>query len=345
MDGIAFTAYGGPEVTSIAQFPIPQPGPGEVQIRTAGSGLNPIDKHQRSGAFKSIMPYHHPVIAGNEFSGHISALGSGVDGSKFAVGDAVICRVRKDKMDGMGAYVVQPASIVAKAPSSISLVDAAGLPLAGLTALQVLNQLDVQAGDRLLITGGSGGVGLFAIQLAKIRGAYVFTTASSAGKPYVEKAGADEVIDYKTEKLASYTPKSGAKWTKVFDAAGGEQTMIDDIIPSVAPGGHIVSVAGVMTPGIFDAVLPYFKAILVNAMLRYKAWSVTSAAASAGVKYEYIFMRPDGAELAQLARYVDEGKLVVNVDSKFSVQEYKKAFEQLESGRSKGKVLIEWPQA
>jgi len=345
MDAIAYTAYGGPEVTSIETFPIPQPGPEEVQVRTVGSGLNPIDKHQRGGAFKSIMPYQLPVIAGNEFSGHITALGSGVDGSQFAVGDAVICRVRKDKMDGMGAYVVQPASIVAKAPSSISLVDAAGLPLAGLTALQVLDRLDVKAGDRVLITGGSGGVGLFAIQLAKIRGAYVFTTASSAGRPYVEKAGADEVIDYKTEKLASYTPKNGQKWTKVFDAAGGEQTMIDDVIPSLQPGGHVVSVAGVMTPGIFDTILPYWKAVLVNAMLRYKAWSVTGAAAKADVKYEYIFMRPDGVELAQLAKYVDEGKLKVFVDSKFSLHDFKKAFEQLESGRSKGKVVIEWPQA
>lgn len=220
-------------MTQICSFPIPLPKKGEVQVRVAASGLNPIDWHQRGGEFKYITPWTMPVIAGNEFSGTVAVIGDNV--AKFAVGDRVVCRTTKSAMEGLGEYVVMPASLVAKAPTTVDLVGAAGLPLAGLTAQQALETL-VKAGDRILITGGAGGVGLFAIQLAKIRGAHVTTTASDAGKPYVLKAGADTVIDYRNQKLADLPEK----FVKVFDVAGGEEALINDVIPAVAQGGHIV---------------------------------------------------------------------------------------------------------
>lgn len=337
MEAIAYTRYGGPEVTQICSFPVPLPKKGEVQVRVTAGGLNPIDWHQRSGELKYITPWALPVIAGNEFSGTVTVVGDDV--AKFAVGDRVVCRTTKSAMGGLGAYVVMPASIVAKAPITTDLVDAAGLPLAGLTANQALDALDVKAGDRILITGGAGGVGLFAIQIAKVRGAHVTTTASDAGRPYVLKAGADTVIDYRNQKLAELPEK----FVKVFDAAGGEEALVNDVIPAVAEGGHIISVAGPLIPGVFDTILPGWKSLLINLVLSFRSRAVRNAAASHGVRYEHLFMRPDGVQLEHLCNLIDEGKLVINIDSRFKLADFAKAFERLESGRSKGKIIIEFP--
>ncbi|WVO19697.1 uncharacterized protein IAS62_000987 [Cryptococcus decagattii] len=288
MKAVAYTRYGGPEVTQICSFPIPLPKKGEVQ---------------RGGEFKYITPWTMPVIAGNEFSGIVTVVGDYV--TKFAVGDRVVCRTTKSAMGGLGTYVVMPASLVAKAPTTVDLVDAAGLPLAGLTAQQALEKLDVKAGDRILITGGAGGVGLFAIQLAKIRGAHITATASDAGKPYVLKAGADTVIDYRNQKLADLPEK----FVKVFDVAGGEEALINDVIPAVAQGGHIVSVAGHPTPGLFDTILPVWKSPLINLVLSFRSRTLRNAAASHGVRYEYFFMRPDGLQLEHLCNLIDEEHL------------------------------------
>ncbi|KAE8540134.1 hypothetical protein D1P53_004072 [Cryptococcus gattii VGV] len=339
MKAIAYTRYGGPEVTQICSFPIPLPKKGEVQVCVAAGGLNPIDWHQRGGEFKYITPWTMPVIAGNEFSGIVTVVGDDV--AKFVVGDRVVCRTTKSAMGALGAYVVMPASLVAKAPTTVDLVDAAGLPLAGLTAQQALEKLDVKAGDRILITGGAGGVGLYAIQLTKIRGAHVTTTASDAGKPYVLKAGADTVIDYRNQKLADLPEK----FVKVFDVAGGEEALINDVIPAVAQGGHIVSVAGPPTPGLFDTMLPAWKSPFINLVLSFRSRTLRNAAASHGVRYEYFFMRPDGLQLEHLCNLIDEGKLVINIDSRFKLADFASAFEKLESGRSKGKIIIEFPDS
>lgn len=218
--------------------------------------------------------------------------------------------------------------------------DAAGLPLAGLTAQQALEMLDVKTGDRILITGGAGGVGLFAIQLAKIRGAHVTTTASDAGKPYVLKAGADTVIDYRNQKLADLPEK----FVKIFDVAGGEEALINDVIPAVAQGGHIVSVAGPPTPGLFDTILPAWKSRLINLVLSFRSRALRNTAASRGARYKYFFMRPDGSQLEHLCNLTDEGKLVINTDSRFKLADFARASEKLELGRSKGKIIIEIPR-
>jgi NADPH:quinone reductase-like Zn-dependent oxidoreductase len=340
---IAFTSYGGPDVLTIQEVDVPAPSAGEVQIRVVGGGLNPVDYRIRSGSMKGVDGVVFPQVSGNELSGTISALGSGV--SSFAVGDNVIVRVAKSASGATGSlagYVNQPADIVARAPASTPLTDAAGLPLAGLTAWQVLDALDVRAGDRLLVTGGAGGVGLFAIQLAKLRGAHVSTTASDKGKPYVLAAGADEVIDYRSQKLADLAAEQ--HFDKVFDCAGGEEALATDVVPAVKKGGKIMSVAGPPTSGCLDFLLPWWKAPLINLFLRFKSRAVTHAAKAAGVSYTFLLMKPDGPQLQHLVSLVDEGKLTINIDSRFKFDDFAAAFKQLESGRSKGKVIIEFPE-
>ncbi|ORX40604.1 putative quinone oxidoreductase [Kockovaella imperatae] len=339
MQAIAYTKYGGPEVTSIVSVPIPSPGPGQIQTRVVAGALNPVDWHQRNGAMAQISPYTFPQVAANEFSGIVTALGEGV--SNFTVGDRVTCRTDFLKLGALGEYTVQPASFYARVPESLSLVDAAGLPLAGLTAEQGLDRLNVKQGDKLLVTGGAGGVGLFAIQLAKIRGAHVTTTASQAGSSIVKEAGADEIIDYKNEKVAEHP----TKFDKVFDCAGGEEALINDIIPAVVEGGKITSVAGVMIPGALDDFNLGWKGPLVNGMLWWKSRAIRNAADARKVTYDYFFMHPDGVQLAKLIGFMEQGKLSVKIDSKYQMEDYAKAFEKLESGRSKGKIIIEMPHS
>ncbi|BEJ17740.1 hypothetical protein CspHIS471_0700080 [Cutaneotrichosporon sp. HIS471] len=339
MQAIAYTNYGGPEVTEIISLSIPTPEAGEILVRVAAGGLNPVDKLQRTGTFKAFLPYTFPAIAGNELSGIVTQLGDGV--TRFAVGDAVVCRVEKTAMRAFAEYTTMPADICAKAPTSIPLTEAAGLPLAALTAEQCLDLLDVKADDRLLITGGAGGVGQFAIQLAKLRGAHVSTTASDAGKPYVVKAGADEVINYHTTKLVDLPDK----FDKVLDAAGGEDALASDVLPSVKEGGRIVSIAGPPSPGCFDQVLSWWMRPIINLVLWAKSRTFLNAAAALGVEYQFLFMMPDGGQLSKLVSLVDNGKLVVNMYSQFKLADFKQAFERVESGRSKGKVVIEFAGA
>lgn len=340
MKAIANTAYGGPSVTKILDVPIPTPAPGEVLIRVAAGGLNPIDYVQRDGVFKFVTPMTLPFVAGNELSGTVAELGEGV--SSFAIGDPVTVRVDKNKLGAFAEYSAVDATIVARAPSSVSLRDAAGLPLAGLTALQVLDKLEIKTGDRLLVTGGAGGVGLFAIPLAKLRGAHVTTTASPAGEALVKKAGADVVINYKTQQLSD----AGERFDKVFDLVGeGEGNGLSEVFAMTKPGGIVITVAGSPTPGALDNVVSGWRRLVINAMLGFKSRTTRNQAAAARVHYEFLFMRPDGPQLQQLADMVDSGELEIVVDSTFGLEDYAKAFERLESRRSKGKVLIEFPES
>ncbi|GFZ48027.1 hypothetical protein JCM24511_05775 [Saitozyma sp. JCM 24511] len=340
MKAIANTAYGGPSVTKILDVPIPIPAPGEVLIRVTAGGLNPIDYVQREGVFKFVTPMTLPFIAGNELSGTITALGEGV--TSFTVGERVIARVDKGKLGALAEYSAVNATIVAKAPSSVSLRDGAGLPLAGLTALQVLDKLEIKTGDRLLVTGGAGGVGLFAIPLAKLRGAHVTTTASPAGEALVKKAGADVVINYKAQKLSD----AGERFDKVFDLVGeGEGNGLSEVFAMTNPGGIVITVAGSPTPGALDSFVSGWRRFVINALLGFKSRTTRNQAVAAGVRYEFLFMRPDGPQLQQLADMVDSGELEIVVDSTFGLEDYAEAFERLESRRSKGKVLIEFPES
>lgn len=339
MQGVAYTRYGGPEVTEIATVPTPTPAAGQVLVRVAAGGLNPVDAIQRSGQFKMIMPYTFPVVAGNEFSGTVTQLGDGV--TNFAVGDNVYARVGKTELGGLGQYIAIDAKLVARAPTTISLPHAAGIPLAGLTAEQALEKLDVKEGDNVLITAGAGGVGLLAIQLAKIRGATVTTTASPAGEVLVRRVGADEVVNYKTTKLASL----GRVFDKVFDCAGPDDAeALADVFAATKEGGSVVTIAGPPTPGLFSDYTAGIKGWIINTVIGWKSRTTINNAHAAGVSYEFMFMRPDGKGLEKLAGFVDEGKLEVIIDSRYPMADFAKAFERLESKRSKGKVIIEIEQ-
>ena len=336
MRALVLQSYGGREAMALTDVPAPTAGAGEVLIRTRAVGLNPVDAMHREGDFKAIAPDDFPTVAGNELSGIVETVGAGV--TAFAPGDAVITRVDPSGHGAFAELAAVRADWVAAAPARMPLTDAAGLPLAGLTAQQALGpeHLDLQSGERLLITGAAGGVGLIATRLAHLRGAHVTVTASAAGEPYVREAGADAVIDYRARTVA----EGGERFDKVFDLIGGDQ--MAELLGSIEPGGRLVTIAGPPSPGSLRETARPSRRPLAAVVSRVASAKVRRAAKKAGVTYEFFLMHPDGAGLAELVRLVDAGELAVTVDSRYPLADWEQAFERLESHHAKGKVLLEF---
>ncbi len=334
MRAIVYNGYGGPEVTTLAERAEPSPSRGEVLIRVAAAGLNPIDVHQRDGVLRGVARYAFPKVAGNELSGVVAQVGERV--TAFTVGEHVFARVDKRFLGAFAEEVVVAQELVATVPRTLPLVEASAVPLAGLTALQALgpSHLAVGTGDRILITGGAGGVGLFAIQLAKHAGAHVTTTASAHGEALVRRFGADEVIDYRTRSVSA----GSERFDKAFDLVGGGT--LDDLVESVEQGGSILSIAGPLTPGSLDDQVRGMRRLAVNAVLRIRSRDIRTHARAAGVDYQYFFMHPDGAGLGQLAALIDTEELKVVIDRRFPLEQFAEAYARVESRRAKGKVLL-----
>lgn len=331
MRALVATRFGGPEVMQLRELPVPAPGAGEVRVRVAAAGLNPVDARIRSGDLRLIEPRRRfPLVLGSEVAGHVDALGPGVMG--FAIGDRVVARLAKNRLGGLAEYVVTDAGLLARAPRSVDLEVAAGLPLAGVTALQMLrDELRVQPGWRLFVPGGAGGVGVFAIQLGVAMGARVATTASPRGRDLVERLGADPVIDYTAQRADRVLRDADG----VLDLRGGPD--LRSAISVARRGSRVVSIAGVPEPrtATIDLRRPWL-APLFAIMSR----DVRRAARAAGVDYRRAFMRPNGVDLADLAHRVDGGRLEIVVDRDYPVARFAEAFAHLESGRAKGKLVV-----
>src|ERR1700751_5780781 len=193
------TRYGNAHAMQLQEVPQPRAVDGEVLIRVQAAGLNPVDYKLRQPLGRLVWPLDLPLVAGSELSGVVEGVGDGV--RRFAIGDRVFTRVDKRKLGAFAHYCVVKESLVARMPGSIRFEDAAGLPLAGLTALQGLRALGMSAGDRVFVSGGAGGLGTLAIQLAVQMGATVATTASSKGEKLVRSLGAETVVNYREQKF------------------------------------------------------------------------------------------------------------------------------------------------
>lgn len=330
MRAYVLTRYGGPAAAELRDLPIPEPAAGELRIRVHAAGLNPVDFKTREGQLKVIRRYPLPIALGNELAGTVDARGPGV--TDFNVGDRVYTRVDKDTMGALAEYACVPANIVARMPTTLDFPAAAGVPLAGLTALQALrDELHVAPGQRIFIPGGAGGVGTLAIQLAKILGATVATTASPRGEALVRRLGADTIIDYTTQRFEDQLrDHDGA-----FDLLGGDT--LNGCFTVVKPGATVVSIAGLPEPATArkdlarPALVPLFWLASLTTRLR---------AARHRVHYRYLFMHPSAADLRELAALIDAGRLEVVVDRVFPLAQVADAFAYLESGRAKGKVIV-----
>jgi NADPH:quinone reductase-like Zn-dependent oxidoreductase len=221
MRAVVIDRFGSPDVLAVRDWPDPEPLPTEVRVRTAGAGVNPVDWKTRSGAGMSAVVGEPPLILGWEFAGVVDAVGLGV--TRFAVGDRVYGFAHFPRpASAYAELVTAPSRQLAAAPESVDLLQASGLALAGLTALQILDDVaDVGAGDRVLVHAAAGGVGHLAVQIAKARGAYVIGTASAPKHDLLRELGADEVIDYRAVDFTSATEE------------------VDVVVDLVGGGGHL----------------------------------------------------------------------------------------------------------
>lgn len=324
--------YGNADGSKLAEVPAPPPPcPDQILVDVAAAGLNPVDFKIREGKLRAIMRPKLPLILGNEIAGRVAAVGANV--SRFRPGDRVFARLGKDGGGAFAQQVLVDQAFAAPSPETLDDNTAAAVPLAGLTALQALRDvLNIQPGQRVLISGGAGGVGTFAIQIAKWLGAHVTTTASARGDALVRELGADAVIDYTRTNIADLPRDFDAG----FDLIGGET--LAQMFQVVKPGGTVVSVAGLPEPQTALQDLGGRRGLaalfwLISLGLRAKA-------RKASVTYRFMFMHPEGADLELLAGLIDDGWMRVIVDAVYPFDDIAAAMARLEEGRAKGKIVV-----
>jgi alcohol dehydrogenase len=308
--------------------PEPTPGAGEVLIGVRAAGLNPIDYKVRRGLGR-VFHLDLPLVAGSELSGVVEAVGAGV--TRFGIGDRVYARADKQKLGAYAPYAVIDESFVARMPRSLDFEDAAGMPLAGLTALQALRALSITPGDRVFVSGGAGGVGTLAIQLAVHMGAKVATTASPRGEELVRSLGAETVVDYRKQKFKEVL----SDYDSAFDTTGGRDLM--DVFDILKPGAKATSVTSIDPTTARDDVG-------LGRLLTAAVWAANTKirrkSRRRGVSYRSLFMHPSGDDLEVLTELVDSGQLKPVTDRVLPFEQLPNAFAYLEEGHAKGKVVV-----
>ena len=314
----------------LADMPDPQLQAADVLVRVHAAAVNQLDSKIRDGDFKIFLPYRPPFVLGHDVAGTVAAVGIGV--SRFKVGDEVYARPRDHRVGTFAEFIAIHEDDVALKPRTLTMEDAASVPLVTLTAWQALVDIaKVKPGQKVFIQAGSGGVGTVAIQLAKHLGATVATTTSAKNIDLVRSLGADLVIDYTTADFE--TVLSG------YDVVLHSQDAkaLAKSLAILKPGGHLISISGPPDPG-------FAKDLGLNALLKLVIWllsrSVRNKAQNLGVNYSFLFMHADGQQLEQIAGLIDNGALHPVVDRVFPFSQAPEALAYVETGRAKGKVVI-----
>jgi len=295
----------------------------DVLIEVKAAAINPIDKSIIQGNLQSLLPIQLPHTSAYDVSGVVVEKGNEVN--NFEIGDLVYSRVPQEQMGTLAEFVAVTNAAVSKKPNNISFEEAAGIPLAGLTALQSLEAVNIKPGNKVLIHAGSGGVGSFAIQYAKAKGAYVYTTTSTSNVDWVKDLGADRVIDYKTEDYKSIVKDVDI----VFDTLGKNYSL--ESFEVLRQGGRVVSVAGPLD----EASAKMF------GMADYKLPSeFAKASFDKDAEYKFIFMHPNGSHLAQIKEMMEDNKIKPINDKVYPFNDSIEAFIHLATGRAKGKIVV-----
>jgi NADPH:quinone reductase-like Zn-dependent oxidoreductase len=323
--------YGGPEGARLTDVPAPTPQPRDILVEVRAAGLNPVDYKFRQGKLRAILRPKLPFVLGNELAGEVIAVGSDV--KRFRTGDRVFARVAKDRAGAFAEQACVDEDHAAPMPRDLDFTAAAAVPLAGLTALQALrDELGVKRGQNVFISGGAGGVGTFAIQIAKWLGAHVTTTASPRGEALVRSLGCDEVIDYTARDIS----KTAGGFDAGLDLIGGKT--LEQMFAIIKPGTKIVSIAALPEPQ--TAIKDLAGGLALSAVFWIISYGIRSRARRAGIGYRYLFMHPSGSDLAQLAELIEQGKLKVVVDKTYPFASISEALAYVERGRAKGKIVV-----
>jgi NADPH:quinone reductase-like Zn-dependent oxidoreductase len=330
MKAYALSRYGKTDNVTVIDRPEPELGDRDVLIEIHAASINPLDSKIRHGELKQILPYKLPILLGNDLAGVVVKAGPRV--TRFAPGDKVFAKPRQDRIGAFAQYLAVHEDDVAPKPERLTMVEAAALPLVALTAWQALVvKADLQPGQKVLIHAGSGGLGSVSIQLAKHLGAEVATTTSGKNASWVKELGADIVIDYTTQDFAAEL--SG--YDLVLDTQGGES--LEKSLTVLKPGGTVISVAGPPEPA-------FAKEFGLNWVLtqaiRGLSFSIRRRAKQHSVKYAFLFMTANGEQLRHLGALVDAGTIRPVIDRVFPFDQTLDALAYVDSGHSKGKVVV-----
>ncbi|MEK8091014.1 NADP-dependent oxidoreductase [Methylocystis sp. IM3] len=315
----------------LANVPEPELQGNDVLVQIHAAGVNLLDSEIRDGEFKLILPYRPPFILGHDIAGTV--VGADPKVKRFKVGDEIYARPRDHRVGTFAEFIAIDEADVALKPKNLNMAEAASIPLVGLTAWQALVEVGkVMRGQKVFIQTGSGGVGTFAIQLAKYLGATVATTTSAKNIELVKSLGADVVIDYKTqdfEKLLS-------GYDLVLNSQDPET--LEKSLRVLKPGGRLISISGPPDPAFAKALgLNLFLTLILPLLSR----GVRKKAKRLGVGYSFLFMRAEGQQLGQITSLIEAGVIRPVVDKVFPFVKTGDALAYVETGRAKGKVVIE----
>jgi NADPH:quinone reductase-like Zn-dependent oxidoreductase len=322
--------YGKKNGVRIGEMPDPEVRESDVLVHVHAAGVNLLDSKIRNGEFKLILPYGLPLILGNDVAGVVVRVGSRV--RRFKPGDQVYARPPQDRIGSFAELISMNENAVAIMPKKLTMEEAASIPLVGLTAWQsLIEKANLKKGQKVLIHAGSGGVGTFAIQLAKHLGATVATTTSTANLDLVKRLGADIAIDYKTDDFETLLHD----YDVVLNSLGGET--LEKSLRVLKPGGKLISISGPPDP---DFAKDQGSSWILRQVMRLLSYRIRKKAKQHHVSYSFLFMKADGEQLRAITSLIDSGIIRPVVDRVFPFESTEDAMSYVETGRAKGKVVV-----
>ena len=330
MKAFILKRYGKNEKLQLTEIPTPVVKDNDVLVQVHAAAVNLLDSKVRNGEFKMILPYKLPFALGHDVSGIVMKLGSKV--RKFKVGDEVYARPADYRIGSFAEFIAINENDVALKPKNLSMEEAASIPLVGLTAWQALiGKANLEKGQKVFIQAGSGGVGTFAIQLAKYLGATVATTTSAANIDLVKSIGADIVIDYKKDDFETIL--------KDYDVVLNSQDKktLEKSLRILKPGGTLISISGPPDPDFAKEIgLKWFMKLIVY----FLSLGTRKKAKRRNVSFSFLFMKAQGEQLSQITKLIESGIIEPVIDKVFPFEHTNEAIAYVETGRTRGKVVV-----
>ena len=331
MRALTFKRYGKSPEIGFADLPRPTLKADELLVQVHAASVNPIDNMITTGIFKAVLRFDLPATLGSDLAGTVTEVGSRV--TRFKVGDAVFANIFDQGTGAIAEFAVVPESAAALKPVNLDFVEAASIPMVGLTSWQGMKErMGLRAGQKVFIPAGSGGIGTFAIQFAKHLGAQVGTTTSTGNVELVRSLGADEVVDYKQQAFEAVL--------RGYDAVLGtvKGDAAEKSIGILKAGGQIVSLVGPLDAAFararrLNVVLSFVFVLMSRRIMR--------LAKQRGIAYSFLFVRPDGDQLAQIGKLLETRRIRPVIDKVFPFEQAKEALAYLAQGRSRGKVVVQ----
>ena len=330
MKAFTLNRYSKTDPLQLTDVPVPTVRPNDLLVQIHAASVNVLDLKIKSGEFKLLLPYKFPLILGHDVAGVVTQVGANV--RRFKVGDEVYARPADRRIGTFAEYIAIHEDDVAHKPSNLSMEEAASIPLVGLTAWQALvEKARLKKGQKVFIQAGSGGVGTFAIQLAKHLGASVATTASAVNADWLKGLGADVVIGYKTQNFATLLHD----YDVVLNSQDAQT--LHQSVGTLKAGGQLISISG--PPDLQyakEASLPWF----MKGVMWWLSRSIRSKARHKHINYQFLFMHAQGNQLQTIATLIEAGVIRPVIDKVFAFEQTNEALAYVESGRAKGKVVI-----